>query len=626
MDAIQTQIQTELPFCRLCFSQACDLYELFPGAGNDNESLLLKILELVNVAVGIALGIKVLYLCEFLIRASCLVCVRSYFQINFDEDLNSYICGKCVTTVEDFFDYKEKVKENDLLLREKRKTVDHATAIYNVVSMQPDATNSSASNGATGAGGGSDLGAGGIDESHVGLDQRISIEGGPPLNGNIIEFKKQLFTASPSQLGIWLCVASGSDIQCPAAIEVDDNIQVVAEIGQHNHGLPVSVPENPPETTPTKQQQQQQQQQQHQQPQSHHHTHHGQQTQEQQHHHQHEEDTIVVTSDGTPAILTTPVTPVVANSSSRGTGAAGAASKASSTSSSSSKKKKARDQPSKRKVSNDILVGDGWLTDVTTFKRNHYQLVTKDGYQTFLIYNGYRFRTQQKIRNGIAAWKCAWNGRKGCQAILHITEDYQKVREVGSPHNHEPSLRDRIISNKPTNGNTSDQSLMMQSDGEELGEMHKITATTSVGSTSGGGTGAGTITGETITLGGGATVVAITTTGTNASVNSSTSTASAATLDLTSEMDFVQQSSNSGSELITTTTTTSTPGGSSSSSADPQAAQHHQQHHHHHHHHHLHHAHEVGVVDEVVGKDDTTMSMDIEEIIRPHVVLHPTSE
>uniref|UniRef100_A0A182USE8 ZAD domain-containing protein n=1 Tax=Anopheles merus TaxID=30066 RepID=A0A182USE8_ANOME len=482
MDTIQTQIQTELPFCRLCFSQACDLYELFPGAGNDNESLLLKILELVNVA------------------------------ISFDEDLNSYICGKCVTTVEDFFEYKEKVKENDLLLREKRKSVDHATAIYNVVSMQPDATNSSASNGATGTGGGSDLGAGGIDEPHVGLDQRISIDGGPPLNGNIIEFKKQLFTASPSQLGIWLCVASGSDIQCPAAIEVDDNIQ----------------------------------------------------------------------------------------------------------------KKKARDQPSKRKVSNDILVGDGWLTDVTTFKRNHYQLVTKDGYQTFLIYNGYRFRTQQKIRNGIAAWKCAWNGRKGCQAILHITEDYQKVREVGSPHNHEPSLRDRIISNKPTNGNTSDQSLIMQSDGEELGEMHKMAATTSGGP-------AGTITGETITLGGGATVVAITTTGANASVNnSSTSTASAATLDLTSEMDFVQQSSNSGSELITTTnTTTSTPGGSASSAADPQgsSAQHHQQqHHHHHHHHHPHHTHEVGVGDEVVGKDDTTMSMDIEEIIRPHVVLHPSSE
>uniref|UniRef100_A0A182PPZ6 ZAD domain-containing protein n=1 Tax=Anopheles epiroticus TaxID=199890 RepID=A0A182PPZ6_9DIPT len=610
IDTIQTQIQTDLPFCRLCFSQACDLYELFPGAGNDNESLLLKILELLNVA------------------------------INFDEDLNSYICGKCVTTVEDFFEYKEKVKENDLLLREKRKSVDHATAIYNVVSMQPDATNSSASNGATGAGGGSDLGAGGIDESHVGLDQRISIDGGPPLNGNIIEFKKQLFTASPSQLGIWLCVASGSDIQCPAAIEVDDNIQVVAEIGQHNHGLPVSVPENPPEPAPPTKPQQQQAPSQHQQ--SHHHPHQTQEQQQQQHHHhhQHEEDTIVVTPDGTSAILTTPGTPVVANSSARGGngGNVGSGSKASSTSSSSSKKKKGRDQPSKRKVSNDILVGDGWLTDVTTYKRNHYQLVTKDGYQTFLIYNGYRFRTQQKIRNGIAAWKCAWNGRKGCQAILHITEDYQKVREVGSPHNHDPSLRDRIISNKPTNGNTSDQSLIMQSDGEELSEMHKIAATTSVvGSTSSGGGGgggggavAGTLTGETITLGGGATVVAITTTGTNASVNSSssgTSTAAAtATLDLTSEMDFVQQSSNSGSELITTTTTTttSTPGGSSSTSADPQAHHHQQQHHHHHHAHHTHEV--VGVVDEVVGKDDAAMSMDIEEIIRPHVVLHPTSE
>lgn len=79
------------------------MYELFPGAGNDNESLLLKILELLNVA------------------------------INFDEDLNSYICGKCVTMVEDFFEFKDKVKENDLLLREKRKSVDHATDRKSVV-------------------------------------------------------------------------------------------------------------------------------------------------------------------------------------------------------------------------------------------------------------------------------------------------------------------------------------------------------------------------------------------------------------------------------------------------------------------------------------------------------------
>ncbi|XP_053679973.1 uncharacterized protein LOC128730909 [Anopheles nili] len=602
MDALQAQIQTELPFCRLCFSQACVLYELFPGAGNDNESLLLKILEVLAIA------------------------------ISFDEDLNSFICGKCVSTVEDFFEYKEKVKENDLLLREKRKSVDHATAIYNVVSMQPDATNSSASNGATGAGGGSELGAGGIDEPQVGLDQRISIDGGPPLNGNIIEFKKQLFTASPSQLGIWLCVASGSDIQCPAAIEVDDNIQVVAEIGQHNHGLPVSVPENPPETNPTKQQQQQQSH-----PAPPHHQHHHQQQQQQQQvpEHQHEEDTIVVTPDGSaPAgLLATAgaVTPTVANSSSRG---GGAATKTSSSSSNASKKKKSRDQPSKRKVSNDMLVGDGWLTDVTTMKRNHYQLVTKDGYQTFLIYNGYRFRTQQKIRNGIAAWKCAWNGRKGCQAILHITEDYQKVREVGSPHNHEPSLRDRIISNKPTNGNTSDQSIIMQSDSEEMGEMHKIAVAASAVATGSGGAAGGLAT-ETITLGGGATVVAISTTAPNVASHNNTST-TGSTLDLTSEMDFVQQSSSSGSELITTTATTtssSTPGSSSSGDhAGTTGHPHHQHHHHqhqqqHHHHHHSHHSHEVvGVVDEVVGKDDATMSMDIEDIIRPHVVLQPASE
>ncbi|XP_058130011.1 uncharacterized protein LOC131289442 [Anopheles ziemanni] len=606
MDQLQTQIQAELPFCRLCFSQDCELYELFPGAGNDNESLLLKILEVLAI------------------------------PISFDDDLNSFICGKCVTTVEDFYEYKEKVKENDVLLRERRKSVEQATAIYNVVSMQPDATNSSssASNGATcvdgGGGGGQDLGgAGVIDESHVGgamLDHRISIEGNTPLNGNIIEFKKQLFTASPTQLGIWLCVASGSDIQCPAAIEVDDNIQVVAEIGQHNHGLPVSVAENPPEpTTPTKQHHQhhhqQQQQQQQQQPQHHHH--------QQQHV---EPDTIVVTTGDVSPVLGTPVgTPVAVSGTASTSGTNSSTSK-----SSSSKKKKSRDPSSKRKVSNDMLVGDGWLTDVTTFKRNHYQLVTKDGYQTFLIYNGYRFRTQQKIRNGIAAWKCAWNGRKGCQAILHISEDYQKVKEVGSPHNHEPSLRDRIISNKPSNGNASDQSIIMQSDdGEEI-EMHKIVHTTVTPGVS--TTVVAATSGETITLGGGATVVAITA---GTTTTTSTSTTPSTTLDLAgAEMDFVQQSSSSGSSehLITTTTTASgsgAGGGSSSGSSGDHAHhqhhhhQHHQQQQHHHPHHHSHHTHEVvSVVDEVgvVVKDDTSMSMDIEEIIRPHVVLHPANE
>ncbi|KFB38758.1 elongation factor 1-alpha [Anopheles sinensis] len=531
MDQLQTQIQAELPFCRLCFSQDCELYELFPGAGNDNESLLLKILEVLAI------------------------------PISFDDDLNSFICGKCVTTVEDFYEYKEKVKENDVLLRERRKSVEQATAIYNVVSMQPDAANSSssASNGATcvdgGGGGGQDLGgAGVIDESHVGgamLDHRISIEGNTPLNGNIIEFKKQLFTASPTQLGIWLCVASGSDIQCPAAIEVDDNIQVVAEI-------------------------------------------------------------------------------VSGTASTSGTSS-------STTKSSSSKKKKSRDPSSKRKVSNDMLVGDGWLTDVTTFKRNHYQLVTKDGYQTFLIYNGYRFRTQQKIRNGIAAWKCAWNGRKGCQAILHISEDYQKVKEVGSPHNHEPSLRDRIISNKPSNGNASDQSIIMQSDdGEEI-EMHKIVHTTANPGAS--TTVVAATSGETITLGGGATVVAITA---GTTTTTSTSTTPSTTLDLAgAEMDFVQQSSSSGSSehLITTTTTAGGSGGGGSASGSAGDHAHHQHHHHqhqhqqqqqhHHPHHHSHHTHEVvSVVDEVgvVVKEDTSMSMDIEEIIRPHVVLHPANE
>lgn len=34
----------------------------------------------------------------------------------------------------------------------------------------------------------------------------------------------------------------------------------------------------------------------------------------------------------------------------------------------------------------------------------------------------------------------------------------------------------------------------------------------------------------------------------------------------------------------------------------------------------------VSVVDDDVDKDDTAMPMDIEEIIRPHVVLHSTNE
>lgn len=48
----QLQIQ-DLPFCRLCFTQGVELYEIFPGAGNDNESLLIKIMDCVTVAVSI---------------------------------------------------------------------------------------------------------------------------------------------------------------------------------------------------------------------------------------------------------------------------------------------------------------------------------------------------------------------------------------------------------------------------------------------------------------------------------------------------------------------------------------------------------------------------------------------
>lgn len=146
-------------------------------------------------------------------------------QITFDDDYNSYICAKCVTTVEEFYDYKEKCKENDTLLRDKRKSVDQ-TAIYNVVNM-PSEEEVANSNGSSAVG--QELAT--IDDQQMTLEHRISIEGGAPLNGNIIEFKKQLFTASPDQLGIWICVASGSDIQCPAMIQVDENVQVSGLVG-----------------------------------------------------------------------------------------------------------------------------------------------------------------------------------------------------------------------------------------------------------------------------------------------------------------------------------------------------------------------------------------------------------
>ncbi|XP_053695915.1 uncharacterized protein LOC128743376 [Sabethes cyaneus] len=539
----QLQLQTtEMPFCRLCFTQGVELYEIFPGAGNDNESLLIKIMDCVTVA------------------------------ITFDDDYNSYICAKCVTTVEEFYDYKEKCKENDALLREKRKAVDQ-TAIYNVVNMpsEEEVANSNGSNGTA------QDPLGSMDDQQMTLEHRISLEGGPPLNGNIIEFKKQLFTASPEQLGIWICVASGSDIQCPAMIQVDENVQVVAEIGQHNHGLPVSVTDNPPPDskppmlTPPLQQQPIQPPQQ---PQS---------SQQQ-------------------SVVPQPKASV-APSSSTTTGGAG-------------KKRKAKDQPSKRKISNDILVGDGWLVDVETQKRHHYQLVTKDGYQTFLIFNGYRFRTQQKIRNGIASWKCAWNGRKGCQAILHITEDYQKVKEVGNPHNHEPSLRDRMISGKPSNGNDG---ALIASDGEESlhagAELQQITIAATVashaGSSNNNSINAQTV--ATTTLG---NAVTATVTGgvsssitsnavTNLSAVSTTTVSHSSSLDHLSTaeiVDFVQQSSSGSDQLVTTVV-----------DAD------------------VHNAAVVGgvgsvvsVVDDDVGKDD--MPMDIEEIIRPHVVLHAANE
>lgn len=547
----QLQLQTtELPFCRLCFTQGVELYEIFPGAGNDNESLLIKIMDCVTVA------------------------------ITFEDDYNTYICAKCVTTVEEFYDYKEKCKENDALLREKRKSVEQ-TAIYNVVNMQPEEEVAN-SNGSSGAA--QELAT--IEEQQMALEHRISIEGGAPLNGNIIEFKKQLFTASPDQLGIWICVASGSDIQCPAMIQVDENVQVVAEIGQHNHGLPVSVTDNPPQDikpqlTPQQQQPQLQQQQQ----QHHHH---------QQQQHQEEQQTVVPEQSkvvGTPGTSTTP--------------------------SGASKKRKAKDQPSKRKISNDILVGDGWLVDVETQKRHHYQLVTKDGYQTFLIFNGYRFRTQQKIRNGIASWKCAWNGRKGCQAVLHITEDYQKVKEVGNPHNHEPSLRDRMISSKSANGNDA---VLLASDGEESlhagSELQQITIAAAVGgrggsSSSNHSTSAhsiatlGNVATATVTGGVPSTVVTSNAVGNLDVSNTSVSHSSSLEHLSTSEIvDFVQQSSSGSDQLVTTVV-----------DAD------------------VHHAAVVGgvgsvvsVVDDDVGKDDTAMPMDIEEIIRPHVVLHSTND
>lgn len=536
--------------CRLCFMQGVELYEIFPGAANDNESLLIKIMDCVTVA------------------------------ITFDDDYNSYICGKCVTMIEEFYEYKEKCKENDALLREKRKSVDQ-TAIYNVVNMQPEeeVVNANGSNGTV-----QELG---LDDQQMGLEQRISIEGGAPLNGNIIEFKKQLFTASPEQLGIWICVASGSDIQCPAMIQVDENVQVVAEIGQHNHGLPVSVTDNPPQEKQQLAPPQPQPQVQHQQPQ-----------QSQQAPQPPQQQTIV---SGTPKVsgvasTSTPVAPTT----------------------SASKKRKSKDQPSKRKISNDILVGDGWLVDVESQQRHHYQLVTKDGYQTFLIFNGYRFRTQQKIRNGIASWKCAWNGRKGCQAVLHITEDYQKVKEVGNPHNHEPSLRDRMICGaKPTNGSDA---IMMTSDGEESlhagAELQQITIAATVGghgatSSSSNSSTLGNAVTATVTGGGGPSSTVVTS---NAVANLDVVTTSSAVVGghnsslehlSTSEIvDFVQQSSCGSDQLVTTIVDTDSHHGAVVGGVGSV----------------------VSVVDDDVGKDDTGMSMDIEEIIRPHVVLHSAND
>ncbi|XP_062558369.1 uncharacterized protein LOC134223235 [Armigeres subalbatus] len=540
----QLQIQaTELPFCRLCFTQGVELYEIFPGAANDNESLLIKIMDCVTVA------------------------------ITFDDDYNSYICAKCVTTIEEFYEYKEKCKENDTLLREKRKTVDQ-TAIYNVVNMQPEEeiVTANGSNGAV-----QELA---IDDQQMGLEHRISIEGGAPLNGNIIEFKKQLFTASPEQLGIWICVASGSDIQCPAMIQVDENVQVVAEIGQHNHGLPVSVTDNPPQESKSQLAPPQPQ---------------PQPPQQQQQVAQAPAQQTIVTGPPKPAVVASTSTPAPSGAS---------------------KKRKAKDQPSKRKISNDILVGDGWLVDVESQQRHHYQLVTKDGYQTFLIFNGYRFRTQQKIRNGIASWKCAWNGRKGCQAVLHITEDYQKVKEVGNPHNHEPSLRDRMICGaKPTNGSDA---ILLASDGEESlhagAELQQITIAATVGghgTTSGSSNSStlGSAVTATVTGGGGAHSSTVVTSNSlaNLDVVTTSSVSHGSSLEhlSTSEIvDFVQQSSSGSDQLVTTVV-----------DADS------------------HHAAVVGgvgsvvsVVEDDVGKDDTGMSMDIEEIIRPHVVLHSTNE
>ncbi|XP_065081423.1 probable serine/threonine-protein kinase tsuA isoform X2 [Ochlerotatus camptorhynchus] len=563
----QLQIQTtELPFCRLCFTQGIELYEIFPGAGNDNESLLIKIMDCVTVA------------------------------ITFDDDYNSYICAKCVTTIEEFYEYKEKCKENDTLLREKRKSVDQ-TAIYNVVNMQPEeeVVNANGSNGAV-----QELA---IDDQQIGLEHRISIEGGAPLNGNIIEFKKQLFTASPEQLGIWICVASGSDIQCPAMIQVDENVQVVAEIGQHNHGLPVSVTDNPPQdtkpqmTTPEPQLQQQQQQQQQQ----------LQQEQQQQQQLQQQQQQQEQPQQQQPQV---PQQQIVVTGSTK---VSGAASTSTTAPSCASKKRKSKDQPSKRKISNDILVGDGWLVDVESQQRHHYQLVTKDGYQTFLIFNGYRFRTQQKIRNGIASWKCAWNGRKGCQAILHITEDYQKVKEVGNPHNHEPSLRDRMIcGGKPTNGSDS---MLLGSDGEESlhagSELQHITIAAAIAghatSSNSNSSTLGNAVTATITGGGGPSSTIVTSNAVSNLDVVTTSVSHSSSLEhlSTSEIvDFVQQSSSGSDQMVTTVV-----------DADS------------------HHAAVVGgvgsvvsVVDDDVGKDDTAMPMDIEEIIRPHVVLHPTNE
>ncbi|KFB53652.1 AGAP004541-PA-like protein [Anopheles sinensis] len=76
--------------CRLCCSDDCRLRELFPG-GYREEVLLRKIFDCTTV------------------------------QISQSEDSDALICFACVGKVEDFFQYREQCRTNDVLQRKWKR-------------------------------------------------------------------------------------------------------------------------------------------------------------------------------------------------------------------------------------------------------------------------------------------------------------------------------------------------------------------------------------------------------------------------------------------------------------------------------------------------------------------------